>query len=91
MMLFSRHNPSPLTPPSVLGLMCRRQICLGLGEGAGGCRAALITGPETHQRHPAQALWASSKLPAKRGFAPDLHLVSLYGNRKQLLVGEGET
>lgn len=30
-----------------------------------GCRMGLITGPETHQRHPPPYLWASSKLPAK--------------------------
>lgn len=30
-----------------------------------GCRTGLITGPETHQRHPPLYLWASSKLPAK--------------------------
>lgn len=51
----------------------------------------LITLPETHQRHPAPALCLSSKLPAKGGSAPALHLVSFYGNRKQLLVGDGDT
>lgn len=55
----------------------------------GGC-TGLITAPETHQRHPAPALCVSSKLPARGGSAPDLHLVSFYGNRKQLLVGDGE-
>lgn len=56
----------------------------------GGGRDGLITAPETHQRHPAPALCLSSKLPAKGGSAPALHLVSFYGNRKQLLVGDGE-
>lgn len=51
----------------------------------------LITLPETHQRHSAPALCLSSKLPAKGGSAPALHLVSFYGNRKQLLVGAGDT
>lgn len=56
----------------------------------GGC-VGLITLPETHQRHSAPALCLSSKLPAKGGSAPALHLVSFYGNRKQLLVGDGDT
>lgn len=30
-----------------------------------GSKTGLITGPETHQRHPPPYLWASSKLPAK--------------------------
>lgn len=60
------------------------------GPQTGGGHAGLITAPETHQRHPAPALCLSSKLPAKGGSAPALHLVSFYGNRKQLLVGDGE-
>lgn len=63
-----------------------RRVCPQTGGG----RAGLITAPETHQRHPAPALCLSSKLPAKGGSAPALHLVSFYGNRKQLLVGDGE-
>lgn len=35
------------------------------GSHVWGCRTGLITGPETHQRHPPSYLWASSKLPAK--------------------------
>lgn len=62
----------------------------GSGRQTGGGRGGLITAPETHQRHPAPALCLSSKLPAKGGSAPALHLVSFYGNRKQLLVGDGE-
>lgn len=60
------------------------------GLQAGGGHTGLITAPETHQRHPALALCLSSKLPAKGGSAPALHLVSFYGNRNQLLVGDGE-
>lgn len=56
----------------------------------GGDHARLITAPETHQRHPAPALCLLSKLPAKGGSIPALHLVSFYGNRKHLLVGDGK-
>lgn len=35
------------------------------GSHVWGCGTGLITGPETHQRHPSSYLWASSKLPAK--------------------------
>lgn len=86
-MLLSRHNHHPHASSSNGFDVQTAQLS---GEGWG-CRAVLITGPETHQRHPAQTLWVLSKLPAKGGSAPDLHLVSLYGNRKQLLAGECKT
>lgn len=47
------------------GPQARNQPSVQTAAMSGGCRTGLITGPETHQRHPLPYLWASSKLPAK--------------------------